>query len=91
MSAQGITTHPFAQPVMLTYHAPDETTDAAGQVRVCEVDFKVRGISYSAAYRFDLNTGQLRINIAESVAMIDTAEFLGRLVQAIGERNAKAN
>lgn len=80
-----------ADPILLMYHAPDETTDASGLVRVCEVDFKLSGIDYSANYRFDLATGNLRISVGESVAVINTAEFLFRLVTAIGERNAKAN
>jgi len=80
-----------ADPILLTYHAPDETTDAAGLVRVCEVDFKLSDIDYSAHYRFDLETGDLRISVGECFAVINTAEFLFRLVTAIGERNAKAN
>lgn len=85
--------HPVITQAMqhLIYTAPDETTDARQHVRICEIDLKVHGIDYRAEYRFDLNTGNLRITIAESTAIVKTAELLGCLIEAIGERNAKAN
>jgi hypothetical protein len=79
------------QALNLTFTSPDATTDAQSMVRICEVSIDTGGAAYTAVYRFDLKTGDLRISVLDQLATINTTPVFQRLIEAAGGQHAQAH